>query len=277
MTLRFAALLLASAVALTSGMPAQAQTPDFGADTSPWANDGECDDPRFTGPGMAATTLDTDRMADATDCQAAFQAGTVQLGQGQAIEPAAPVVSTAPAAPAASAPGAKNAPVTPPSAPVASTAPPGQVAPPAPSPEGTQTAPPVATTQPATTGQINFGDDSAPWPNDGECDDRRFAGEGMAASSLTWTGVGGDASDCQALYEAGSIRLWSQTESQAATQCAAIDYGDNQSQYASDGECDDLRFEGLGVAGILNASEIGHDSADCSRLCAFGAISLRDY
>jgi hypothetical protein len=124
--------------------------------------------------------------------------------------------------------------------------------------------------------QVNFGDDSSQWPNDGECDDRRFVGQGMAAS-LSWASVGRDASDCRALYETGSIRLWNPLEAQAATQCAALDFGDNTSQFANDGECDDPRFEGLGVAGGVNASESGHDAADCSQLCVFGAASLRDY
>ncbi len=273
MTLRFAALLAVSITAIAFGGAALAQAPDFGADTSPWANDGECDDPRFTGPGMATTTVESDRMADATDCRSAFQAGTVQLSQVQAAEPAA---SAVPAAPTAPAPGIKNAPATSPAAPAEPTAPPAQVATPAPAPDQTQVTPTAPLPPPAATAQVNFGDDSSQYANDRECDDRRFAGQGMA-TSLNWASVGRDASDCRALFEAGSVRLWSPGESQAATQCAAIDYGDNQSQYANDGECDDMRFEGLGVAGILNASEIGHDSADCSRLCAFGAISLRDY
>jgi hypothetical protein len=52
---------------------------DFGDDLSSWANDGECDDPRFEGEGSASTLLDDDRYHDATDCSAAYQAGTVQL------------------------------------------------------------------------------------------------------------------------------------------------------------------------------------------------------
>ncbi len=64
---------------------AQGQRPDvaqvdFGRDSSEWANDGECDDPRFTGPGMTETTLlDSDRFRDATDCKAAFDAGRLSL------------------------------------------------------------------------------------------------------------------------------------------------------------------------------------------------------
>ena len=44
---------------------------DFGDDSGTWANDGECDDPRFGG------NLDSHLMADATDCREAHEAGTV--------------------------------------------------------------------------------------------------------------------------------------------------------------------------------------------------------
>ena len=44
------------------------QTPNFGNDSSQWALDGECDDPRFQGSSMAVTLLDQDRFSDATDC-----------------------------------------------------------------------------------------------------------------------------------------------------------------------------------------------------------------
>ena len=229
-------------------LPALAQAPDFGADTSPWANDGECDDPRFTGSRMAQTTVEADRLADATDCRAAFQAGTVQLASGEPSTPTTPV-ATVPAEVEA-VPRPKATPATP--QPVATEA--GSAAP----------------------GQVQFGDDSSEWANDGECDDRRFTGQGMA-TSMDWRSVGRDASDCRALYDAGSIRLWNPLEAQAATQCAAIDFGDNTSQFADDGECDDPRFEGLAQSTVVNLSESGHDSNDCVQLCAYGAVSLRNY
>lgn len=69
----FATLALLSA-------PAFAQTVNFGTDASEWANDGECDDPRFVGAGMTATQLLTeDMLADATDCQTAWDAGNLAL------------------------------------------------------------------------------------------------------------------------------------------------------------------------------------------------------
>lgn len=54
--------------------------PDFGDDASEWAFDDECDDPRFVGPGMTTTTLlDEDMYHDATDCEAAWDAGDIEL------------------------------------------------------------------------------------------------------------------------------------------------------------------------------------------------------
>lgn len=53
---------------------------DFGDDAGTWANDGECDDPRFEGPGMTTTTLlDSDIKHDATDCRTAYEAGQLTL------------------------------------------------------------------------------------------------------------------------------------------------------------------------------------------------------
>ena len=53
---------------------------DFGDDTGEWANDGECDDMRFEGPGMTLTPLlFEDIMHDASDCRNAFKAGRLQL------------------------------------------------------------------------------------------------------------------------------------------------------------------------------------------------------
>ena len=55
---------------------------DFGDDLSTWANDDECDDPRFEGQGAANTRLDADMYHDAADCSAAYAAGTIQLVGG---------------------------------------------------------------------------------------------------------------------------------------------------------------------------------------------------
>lgn len=237
MTVRRAARFAATALTLLAGLPAWAEaTPDFGADTSAWANDGECDDPRFTGPGVAAVTVEAGRMADATDCRAAWEAGTAT--QADVAAGAAPAQQPAPV----------NA----------------QPAQPAPA----QTA--------AAPGGINFGDDSGQYPNDGECDDRRFTGQGMAAA-LGWSEAGRDASDCRALHDAGRIRLWNPFEAVAATQCASIDFGADSGEFVNNGECDDPRFEGLGSSAVVIPADSGADASDCRRLCDLGAVSLRSY
>ena len=56
-----------------------ANTVDFGDDASPWARDGECDDPRFLGEGVAQTQLDSDTYHDATDCRSLFSIGDIRL------------------------------------------------------------------------------------------------------------------------------------------------------------------------------------------------------
>jgi hypothetical protein len=58
--------------------PSHAQ-PDFGDDASRWADDGECDDPRFQGEGSAETLLDEDNGHDATDCRSLFESGRIAL------------------------------------------------------------------------------------------------------------------------------------------------------------------------------------------------------
>ena len=50
---------------------------NFGTNDSAWANDGECDDPRFEGPGTDDLTQTDDRGADASDCLSLYNAGEV--------------------------------------------------------------------------------------------------------------------------------------------------------------------------------------------------------
>ncbi len=71
---------LLGVVACIAGGPVMAQSINFGDDSSEWANDGECDDGRFTGPGLTSTPLlEEDVLADATDCRNAFEAGRLSL------------------------------------------------------------------------------------------------------------------------------------------------------------------------------------------------------
>lgn len=72
-------LLIGVAMFATTGS-LSAQAINFGDDSSEWANDGECDDGRFTGPGLTSTPLlEEDVLADATDCRKAYQAGRLSL------------------------------------------------------------------------------------------------------------------------------------------------------------------------------------------------------
>ena len=128
----------------------------------------------------------------------------------------------------------------------------------------------------AAAQDINFGDDSSQWANDAECDDRRFYGPGMAMS-LSWENVGRDATDCQGQFRAGRIALWSFEDARAATECSAIDFGNDSGDWANDGECDDPRFEGIGVDVVVAPQDRGRDASDCRRACDFGLIGLRDY
>jgi len=121
-----------------------------------------------------------------------------------------------------------------------------------------------------------FGSDESEWSNDGECDDRRFTGAGMAAE-LSTQNIGKDATDCRDLASSGSIQLWDMTAAVQATQCSALGFGNDSGDYALDGECDDPRFEGIGAASVLSQSDLMADATDCSALCGYGAIALRDY
>lgn len=118
----------------------------------------------------------------------------------------------------------------------------------------------------AVVDSIDFGDNSSNWANDGECDDPRFEGDGMASGAYD-EDIRRDASDCLELYEDGSIRL-------AGQLIDGIDFGDNASRWAYDDECDDGRFEGDGMAASLFEGDMFHDSTDCLNLYRSGLIQL---
>ena len=126
--------------------------------------------------------------------------------------------------------------------------------------------------------EIKYGDNSSEWSNDGECDDRRFKGPGMSNSSgFLAEDIGHDADDCKEQYDLGRITVWLESQAQAATQCSAIDFGDDSSDWSNDGECDDMRFEGRGSANSVVPDDTGKDANDCRALCELSVIFLRDY
>ena len=101
-----------------------------------------------------------------------------------------------------------------------------------------------------------YGHDGGRFAHDGECDDPRFEGAGMA-STTTRLNVGRDATDCT-----GDRVKPTET---VLTGQGSIDFGNNASRFSYDGECDDPRFEGAGMADTLLPPDTGKDAIDCLR------------
>jgi len=248
---------------------------DFGDDNGEWANDGECDDPRFAGTGAAIELLEADRGHDASDCRAAYQAGTVTLVDGPSPQTQANEVAT-PAVPAidfgddssqwandgecddprfvgpASATELLDADIAHDATDCQTAFEAGTVA----IADGEQMSTPSAIEA------IAFGDDASHWANDGECDDPRFAGTG-AATQLLAADLGHDATDCRAAYDGGMVTFIGDSATLDTAPALAIDYGDDNGEWSNDGECDDPRFSGSGVATELLEADRGHDATDC--------------
>ena len=86
---------------------------------------------------------------------------------------------------------------------------------------------------PAIRFSIDCCNDTSDWARDGECDDVRFEGDGMASSVIVQD-RGRDAADCRRLYDEGRVRVFS-----LDLDSGAIDFGDDASDWTQDGECDD--------------------------------------
>ena len=135
----------------------------------------------------------------------------------------------------------------------------------------------------ATDG-VDFGDDAGPHALDGECDDPRFEGPGMFQGELIRANDHHDATDCRTQYKAGRIALIETPNTLLVVEASATDglyyddntgrghtgssFGDNTSDYAFDGECDDPRLTGPGMADVLYRENVGRDAGDCEALHA---------
>lgn len=116
---------------------------------------------------------------------------------------------------------------------------------------------------------VSFGDDTGSYSNDGECDDPRFEGAGMTGTALLSDDILHDATDCQAAFDAGQLKL------RGVADDGTIDFGDDNGSYANDGECDDLRFIGSGMtATSLIEDDIMHDATDCRTGYEAGKLKL---
>ncbi len=250
---------------------------DFGDDSSEWNNDGECDDPRFVGDGVGVKLLLEDLKADATDCKTLFDQGKISLitatnfdfgddssrwnNDGECDDPRFEGEGMSsklePRDFASDATDCKTLFDD------------GQIS----FVGGIGIMTSLDTAPDAGVSGIDFGDDSSEWANDGECDDPRFKGEGMA-EELVSDDLKADASDCRALFEAGKISLVPANDNGGATNSSGIDFGDDSSSWANDGECDDPRFKGEGVDTILAPEDLKRDATDCRTLFEAGKISL---
>ncbi len=124
---------------------------------------------------------------------------------------------------------------------------------------------------------IDFGNDEGSFPNDQECDDPRFEGAGSFSGG---SDVLADASDCRTLLYQGSINFvgegnipdLDEFEEELNPSLANINFGDDLSGWANDGECDDPRFAGSGSASALLDEDALHDATDCTALYSTGDI-----
>jgi hypothetical protein len=114
------------------------------------------------------------------------------------------------------------------------------------------------------TPEIDFGADTGPFQEDGECDDPRFTGPLTTSEGKPFL----DATDCTRLYNAGTIRYRGTLNARVR----GLDFGDDSGQHSRDGDCDDPRFEGYNTTTV---GLVGTDAADCKALWDAHLISLR--
>src|SRR5688572_18047025 len=101
-----------------------------------------------------------------------------------------------------------------------------------------------------TAATPDFGDDTGKYARDGECDDMRFSGPGMTSTPLLDEDIKHDATDCRAAYNQDRLKFRGDDVTSATlddsieTQLSRIQWGDDNGDFANDGECDDKRFDG---------------------------------
>lgn len=203
----FRKLVAAGFLAVSSGLApaAHAQpTPNFGDDTSRWAKDSECDDPRFEGPGMSpGLSLDDDIGHDATDCRTAWRVGDLTLASTTDAD--TPdfgddasdwAKDTECDDPRFEGPGMTKTKLL--------------------DQDIGHDASDCSAAWDSGRLQLigdwegdtpDFGDDASDWANDNECDDPRFEGKGMTGTDLLQEDIRHDATDCAAAWDVGTIKL----------------------------------------------------------------------
>lgn len=86
--------------------------------------------------------------------------------------------------------------------------------------------------------------------------------------------IGKDRTDCLSAFESGSIKVASAVPVKQDLVVDGIHFGDDSSDFARDGECDDPRFEGDNMASSLLEGDARHDATDCLVAYQNGSISL---
>ncbi|MDN3645738.1 hypothetical protein QWY75_05910 [Pontixanthobacter aestiaquae] len=124
---------------------------------------------------------------------------------------------------------------------------------------------------PVIAQDIDFGDDTGRYANDGECDDSRFSGSGMTSTVLLESDVATDASDCRAAYERGDLAFLPGIPRLPAEE---INWGDDSGEWANDSECDDFRFVGPAMAEALLIDGVGKDASDCRDAYSKKSVTL---
>lgn len=246
---------------------------NFGNDSGNYANDGECDDSRFAGPGSASSSSNEHVARDRTDCEQAYRNGEIYLKQDAQTEGMYdgidfgdnsgsytfdnecddPRFTGSGASTGMSSDNIKSD---------AADCIAGYKA-------GTVSL--TNTFDNVIYNGIDFGDNSGVHADDGECDDPRFDGPGSSDLGVAGNSyIKADANDCLALYKEGKVSLDGGNPIDPS-----INFGNNESNYAFDGECDDPRFEGDGMALILDDDDLFKDAFDCQQLMENGRISLK--
>ncbi len=228
----------------------------FGDDSSEWAFDGECDDPRFTGVDMAGSVAAANILRDATDCREALEAKDIELfsaalletldlpfeftlgddagdwafdGECDDVRFAGDVMATN-----LHMDSFRHDATDCGKAVLAGTAWLRSL------PDG-----------------FDAGTNSGAWAIDDVCNDPRFAPDPryLAAVEPRAEAEGQDATDC--------LRGFLVRHAWPTWQDTGIAFGDDSSEWAFDGECDDPRFTGAAMAGSLEAMNILRDATDC--------------
>lgn len=262
-TLR-ALLIGSAALALVPFALAQdAADIDFGDDDGLWSNDGECDDPRFEGDAMASMLEKDDILHDATDCQTAYLAGEITLS--------APQTEIA----------AENAALT--------TdidfgdddglfANDGEC-------DDVRFAGPAMT----TTGflESDVGHDASDCKADFEAGEIYLRGPGDTSMEALLeesadetvgeiTGEITGESETETFTGPGLVDAYDDPPANGVM-FNGINFGDDTSEWAADGECDDPRFGGAGMTDTtLLPEDAYHDAADCLAAWKTGALQLVD-